>query len=75
MNDDARPELTRVTVNLMPRAAEAMRLAARREELSQTDTINRALQVYDFLSARNAAGFRFLLTNPDDGAITEVEFL
>ena len=39
-------ELTRVTVNLTPRAMAALGLVHQYEEISRTDIINRALQVY-----------------------------
>jgi hypothetical protein len=41
--------LTRLTVNLIPRAEKAMLLAAELSGLSKTDTVNRALQIYAYL--------------------------
>src|SRR5205823_9334668 len=41
-----RGSLQRVTVNLTPRSCEALELAVKQARDSQTDTINRALQVY-----------------------------
>jgi hypothetical protein len=53
--DEARPprshrgSLQRVTVNLTPRSCQALELAVKRTEDSQTDTINRAIQIYSYL--------------------------
>lgn len=41
-----RDDLTRLTVNLLPVAAEALHAAVRLTELNRTDTVNRALQLY-----------------------------
>ena len=41
--------LERVTVNLIPRAARALEQATDVTELSKTDVINRALQLYAFI--------------------------
>lgn len=44
---DVRPvRLTKVTVNLTPRATDALETACRRARESRTDAINRALLVY-----------------------------
>lgn len=44
-----RPELERVTTNLMPRAWQALNKTQILTGNSQTDVINRALQVYGYL--------------------------
>jgi hypothetical protein len=72
--DDDRPELTRMTVNLMPKAADALNAVSQRERESKTDAVNRALQLYDFISRQAAAGTRILLEAPD-GQQRAVEFL
>lgn len=48
--------LTRLTVNLVPRADKAMRLAAELTGDSRTDTVNRALQVYAYLEFITSQG-------------------
>lgn len=48
--------LTRLTVNLIPTANEALDRAAARERLSKTDIINRAIQMYDYLREHEAGG-------------------
>jgi len=45
-----RSHLQRVTVNLTPRSCQALEQAVKRTEDSQTDTINRAIQVYSYLA-------------------------
>jgi hypothetical protein len=45
-----RSGLQRVTVNLTPRSWQALEMAVKRTGDSQTDTINRALQVYSYLA-------------------------
>lgn len=56
-------ELTKVTVNLTPRAVEALDAASERTRDSKTDTINRALQVYQLvleLEARSGGVLTFV---------------
>lgn len=48
-------ELHRVTVNLIPKAWDAVEKTAAREGLNKTDVINRAVQVYGFVSEVVAA--------------------
>jgi hypothetical protein len=43
------PKPTSVTVDLTPRSVDALLRAARTGGLGRTDTINRAIQVYDFV--------------------------
>lgn len=50
-------ELTKLTVNLVPGAVVALNKAAEIEQLSKTDTVNRALQVWACLLAEQAKGF------------------
>ena len=58
------PDLTRITVNLTPRATAALdrRVAAGD---SKTDTINRALRVYDLVQGLIDDGRALHLTGPD----------
>jgi hypothetical protein len=41
--------LQRITVNLVARASEALQRVSQRTGDSRTDTINRAIQIYDYL--------------------------
>jgi hypothetical protein len=43
-------DLTKVTVNLTPKSYEALHKAAQLEEMSRTDTINKAIQFYEFIT-------------------------
>jgi hypothetical protein len=64
-NPEASTDLTRLTVNLVPAATDALDRCTSRERLSKTDVINRALQVYDFVTARQALGNELLFRLPD----------
>lgn len=50
------PDLTRITVNLTPRAAAALDRAAERDDMTKTDTINRALILLDVVGNLQEAG-------------------
>jgi len=50
MKDEQTP--TKVTVKLSPRTMDALNQAAESGGLNRTDTINRAIQVYDYLLKR-----------------------
>jgi hypothetical protein len=51
-------DLTRLTVNLTPRSVKALHVAAEMTELSRTDTVNRALQIYAAMVKSAADGRR-----------------
>lgn len=67
-------DLTRITVNLIPGAASALEEAASIEELSQTDTVNRALRVYEFIVKQKAFGKELLLRDKR-GALEKVHIV
>jgi hypothetical protein len=54
----------RLTVNLIPRAAEALASAATRTGLSKTDVVNRAVQMYDHLEGLHGDGAQVLVRQP-----------
>lgn len=58
--------LERVTVNLIPRASKAMRLACELTGDSKTDTINRALQIYAYIEQIITAGGEILTRGAGD---------
>jgi len=60
-------DLQRVTVNLIPKAADSLDRLAERTTMSKTDVINRALQLYDFIDGVTAGGGD-VLVRPKDGA-------
>jgi len=55
------PELTRITVNLHPKAANALINVAQLNEESKTDAVNRALQLYDLWCRTVADGEEFYI--------------
>lgn len=67
-------DLTRITVNLIPGAASALEGTAAAESLSQTDTVNRALQVYEFLVKQRMLGKELLLRD-EDGNLEKVHIV
>ena len=61
MTTDERPEgddskLTRMTFNLVPPAAEALGHVSALMRHSKTDSVNRAIQLYDYLMEHQAKG-------------------
>lgn len=69
---DERPQLVRVTVNLSPRAVEALDLACVRTRDTKTDTINRALVVYNIVLALVERNGGHLTLRTSDGGTEEV---
>jgi hypothetical protein len=57
-------ELTRLSVNLTPKAHAAMKLAARLTGDTQTNTVNRAVQVYAYFENLKAEGADILVRRP-----------
>lgn len=53
--------LTRLTVNLIPKAYAALSEAAELEGVSRTDALNRALQMYTYLLRMRSAGDRLFV--------------
>jgi hypothetical protein len=66
--------LTRVTVNLVPKAAVALKESAALEGISRTDVVNRAVQLYAMFVAETTLGSKVLLRAPD-ASMREVTFL
>jgi hypothetical protein len=56
----------RVTVNLIPRAAQALHEVSDLTGDSKTDSINRALQVYNYLMTITESGGEILVREPGD---------
>ena len=56
---------SRVTVNLTERSTKALQDAVSSSGDTQTDVINRALQVYAYLESVMAAGSRLYVENAD----------
>ena len=66
-------DLIRLTVKLTPRAAASLTLAAHANKDSRTDTVNRALQMYAYLSSQVKAGDEVLLRDKR-GNVKKVSF-
>lgn len=64
----------KITVALIPQAADALRLAAERREMTRTDVVNRALTLHGFIDAQLAEGRELLLRDPCTGAVELVSF-
>ena len=67
-------EFHKVTVNLIPKAWDAVNATAALLGLSRTDVINRALQAYAFFE-QTAAGGSEVLIRSGDGDVQQVKFL
>jgi hypothetical protein len=67
-------DLTRLTVNLVPRASAALDLSIELSGDSKTGTVNHALQVYAFLLSivRDGGG---VYTRAKDGELERIAFL
>lgn len=83
MTASQKEPLTRLTVNLIPRANKALILASEITGDSKTDTVNRALQVYAYLEhvisnggevmiRQDGSTFQLLLGYPDLSKKTNV---
>jgi hypothetical protein len=64
MNSTKQP-LTKLTVNLIPRAGKALDLATLITGDSKTDTVNRALQLYTFVMHEINDGNEIWIKKPD----------
>jgi hypothetical protein len=69
------PVAERITVGLIPKAAEDLRRTQARTGLSKTDVVNRALSLYEFLNERLASGHELLVRRGDTGALELIRLL
>lgn len=60
------PVVDRITVSLIPKAAEDLQRLQERTSLSKTDIVNRAISLYEFINAQQHAG-RDLLVRDKTG--------
>lgn len=67
-------DLTRITINLIPGAASALEEVSAAENLSRTDTVNRAIQVYEFIVKQKMFG-KELLLRAEDGSVERVHIV
>ena len=74
--DVARPTLTdRITVALIPQAAEDLQHLQDQTGLSKTDIVNRAISLYEFFNAQVVAGNDLIIRDPRTGETQLVRFL
>jgi hypothetical protein len=60
-------KLTRITVNLVPRAVVALHEALRITEYNTTDTVNRSIQLYVYLEKLFDEGKLVFIEDPKTG--------
>ena len=65
----------RITVSLVAHAAAALLRIKDRTRLSQTDVVNRAITMYDFVDSNLADGYEVILRDPKTGEESRVVFL
>ncbi|WP_329109734.1 hypothetical protein OG792_13065 [Micromonospora sp. NBC_01699] len=75
MVEPDRSALTKVTVNLVPRAVDALGSACTRTRDTKTDTINRALVVFDLVLDLMEQGGGTLTVQKSDGSTERVHLL
>jgi hypothetical protein len=66
--------LTKLTVNITPRATVALEEASRTNGETKTNVVNRAIQAYAFLTRMMANGWEVVLKDPKDGKEQQVQF-
>ncbi len=64
----------KVTVNLITRAVKALDRAMGRSGDTQTDVINRAVQMYDYLDEVTTAGGCVLVKRSEDAVPEQIRF-
>ncbi|MEV7548221.1 hypothetical protein AB0N89_01190 [Amycolatopsis sp. NPDC089917] len=68
-------ELTRVTVNLTPRAVRALEKSTEITGHSTTDVINRATQLYSYLEQVNSDGGRIFIRDEGRDDMSELRLI
>jgi hypothetical protein len=70
-----RPRLGRITVALIPKAEDDLRLLQERTGLSRTDITNRAITLYEFVDDQLRAGRDMLIRDNQTGETQIVRIL
>src|SRR6185437_7137741 len=65
------PAIDRITVALIPKAAEDLQRLQNRRSLSKTDIANRAIMLYEFVDTQLRSG-RDVLIRDNEAGITEI---
>ena len=66
---------SRITVSLIPRAEEDLRLLQERTSLSKTDLVNRAITLYEFIDTQMRAGRDVVIRDNETGETQVVRIL
>ena len=69
------PQLERVTINLIPRASDALREGMELTGHSKTDYINRAIQAYEYIVDVMSNGGAVLIREPGEDQTSQIKFL
>jgi len=64
----------RITVNLVERASRSLELTASLTDLSKTDVVNRALQLYAYLEFEESIGNQVLIREASNGTTSRFVF-
>ena len=62
----------RITVALIPQAAEDLQRLQDRTSLSKTDLVNRAISLYEFINAQVVAGRDLLIRDADSQQVVRL---
>ena len=65
----------RITVALIPQAAQNLQDLQERTSLSKTDLVNRSITLYEFIDAQLRAGNDLIVRNKETGETQLVRFL
>ena len=75
MGDDDRPQVSRVTFGLIPKALTALLRLMTSTGLNRTDVINRAIQVYDLVDQNTGDGYEMVFRDLKTGHERVIEIL
>jgi hypothetical protein len=67
--------LTRLTVNLTPKSVAALRNVNQLTEDTKTESVNRAIQIYDMLCQAQAAGDKLAIRGAADGKLRTIKLI
>ena len=65
----------RITVALIPKAADDLQRLQDRTSLSKTDLVNRAISLYEFFESQLHAGKDLIVRDPDSGETQLIKLL
>jgi predicted transcriptional regulator len=68
------PEVVRLSVNLAPDVAEALKRLANKSGVTLTEMVRRAISTENFLEEQRAAGKKVLIADEEEKNVREVVF-